>query len=146
MPEDTGSKQANSGQFKPGQSGNPAGRPAGSRSHATILAEKLMSEDIEDVVNAVVKAAKDGDMTACRLILERLVPARKDGPVNLTMPEMKTADDAAKALAASIESVARGELTPAEATAVSGLIENFRKALETSELEARITKLENHHG
>src|SRR2546429_7242885 len=35
-------------QFEPGQSGNPAGRPRGARNRATVLAEKLMQDDIEE--------------------------------------------------------------------------------------------------
>jgi Family of unknown function (DUF5681) len=34
-----------SGQWKPGQSGNPAGMPKGTRHRATMLAEKLTSRD-----------------------------------------------------------------------------------------------------
>jgi glutamate formiminotransferase len=43
----------------------------GTRHRATRLAEKLMADDAEAVVNAVVTAAKGGDMTATRLVLDR---------------------------------------------------------------------------
>jgi len=38
------------------------GRPQGSRNNATILLEKMMVDDGQDVLRAVVKAAKNGDM------------------------------------------------------------------------------------
>jgi hypothetical protein len=60
-----------SGQWKKGQSGNPAGMPKGTRHRATMLAEKLMEDDAENIVRAVVNAAKAGDPTAMRLCVER---------------------------------------------------------------------------
>jgi hypothetical protein len=58
------------GRFNPG---NP-GKPRGVRHRATALAEKLLSKDIEKVVEAVKTAAEAGDMVACKLILDRLAP------------------------------------------------------------------------
>ena len=60
--------------FTPGVSGNPAGMKPGTRHRATRLAEKLMTDDIGDVVKAVVSTAKEGDMTAARMILDRIAP------------------------------------------------------------------------
>src|SRR5260370_80064 len=73
-------------QFEPGQSGNPAGRPRGARNRATVLAEKLMQDDIEDVVRAVVDAAKERDMTAAKLVLERVAPRPKGRAVRPADP------------------------------------------------------------
>src|SRR6266404_5105931 len=64
-------------QFEPGQSGNPAGRPRSARNRATVLAEKLMQDDIEDVVRAVVDAAKERDMTAAKLVPRPADPGRE---------------------------------------------------------------------
>jgi hypothetical protein len=68
------------GRFVPGVSGNPAGKPPGARARATRLAEKLMAGDAEAVVNAVVTAAKGGDMTAARLVLDRIAPPCRGRP------------------------------------------------------------------
>jgi hypothetical protein len=46
--------------FKKGQSGNPAGPAKGTRLKITILAEQLMQDDVENVVAAVVDAARKG--------------------------------------------------------------------------------------
>ena len=42
--------------------GNPAGNPRGARHKATLLAERLMQDDVEKIVNAVLTAARNGDM------------------------------------------------------------------------------------
>ena len=54
--------------FPTGQSGNPKGKIPGTRHHITLLAERLMGDDIEAVVAKVVRAAKGGDIAAARLI------------------------------------------------------------------------------
>jgi hypothetical protein len=46
------------------------------------------------------------------------------------------------ALGAVVASLTSGDLTPEEATAVAALIELKRKAIETAELEARLSVLE----
>ena len=43
---------------------------------------------------------------------------------------------------AVLEAVAAGDLTPTEGAHVMGLVETYRRTLETSELEARMTALE----
>jgi Family of unknown function (DUF5681) len=128
--------------FRPGQSGNPAGKRKGTRHRITVLAEKLMADDTETVVHAVVAAAKGGDMTAARLILDRIAPPRRGSPVSFKLPAIKTAADVTKALSAVAASMATGDLTPEEANAVASVIEAKRKAVETQELESRIVVLE----
>jgi hypothetical protein len=46
--------------FKPGERGNPAGRPLGSRNRRTIAAEKLFDEEGEAVVKTAIGLAKEG--------------------------------------------------------------------------------------
>jgi Family of unknown function (DUF5681) len=131
-----------SGQWKKGQSGNPAGMPKGTRHRVTMLAEKLMEDDAEDIVRAVVNAAKAGDPTAMRLCIERLAPVRKGRPITFDLPEIETASDISKALGAIAKSMAAGELTPDEAGTVATVMEADRKAIETVELEERVRRLE----
>ena len=47
-------------------------------------------------------------------------------------------------MGAILNEVSLGNLTPLEAASVAGLMETFRKTLETTELEKRISALENH--
>lgn len=129
--------------FKPGQSGNPKGKPPGTRHQLTLLAEGLMSKDVAGVVRRVVKSAREGDMVAAKLILDRLSPVRKGRLIAITMPPIATASDVAVALSQIIASVAVGELTPDEAGTIASLIELKRKAIETVELESRLQEIES---
>jgi len=78
-----------------------------------------------------------------RLCLERIPPARKDAPVSFDLPKITTADDAAKASASVLSAAADGETTPIEGASVMGLIETYRRTLETTEFEARIFDFED---
>ena len=145
MVENAAVKQRRRGRgrpFQPGKSGNPRGKPPGTRHRVTLFAEKLMAEDVEGVVRKVIDAAKGGDMTAARLILDRIAPPRRGSPVSLKFPIIETTGDVTKALSAVVASMASGDLTPEEAAAVSSVIETKRKAIEQLELESRVIALE----
>lgn len=122
--------------------GNP-GRPKGARHKATLAVEKLLDGEAEGLTRKAVELALAGDTTALRLCMERIAPARKDAPVNFDLPPMKSAQDASQAAQAVLQAVSEGQLTPLEGTSVMGLVEGYRKALETTELEQRISALEN---
>jgi hypothetical protein len=149
MAENSGEKQPRRGPGRPfqkGRSGNPAGKPRGARHRITVLAETLLAKDAGNVVRVVVDAAKGGDMAACRLVLDRVLPPRKGRPVRFSLPPIATAADLVSALGAVLGGVAGGELTPDEAAAIGGLIEANRKALEIVELDARVAALERQRG
>ena len=86
--------------------------------------------------------ALGGDATALRLCLERIAPPRRDAPVTFDLPPMETARDAAKAAGAVLGAVADGDLTPTEGAHIMGLVETYRRTLETSDLEARLRYME----
>ena len=130
------------GTFGPGNCANPAGKPKGTRHRVTLMAEKLMDGAAEDVVNAVVSRAKDGDMVAAKLVLDRIAPVRKGRPVSLPLPPVETAAGVLAALGATVTAMADGDITPDEAATVAGILEVKRRAIETAELEARIAALE----
>src|SRR5215475_9848913 len=78
--ENTIRKQPPGRRFRPGVSGNPAGRPKGARNKSTLAAEALLDGEAEALTRKAVEMALGGDTVALRLCLERLVPPRKDRP------------------------------------------------------------------
>ena len=128
-------------QFKPGNPGGP-GRPQGSRNKATLLLDELAKGEAPTVLAKVVDAARDGDMRAAEIILARVWPVRKGRPVALDLPAMESAADVVRALSVVAAEMASGNITPEEAQAVAAVLEGKRRAVETVELEARITALE----
>jgi hypothetical protein len=129
------------GRFARGNSG----RPKGARHKATVAALALLDGEAEALTRKVIELALEGDVTALRLTLERIVSPRREAPVTFSLPSMTSAADASKAMAGVLEATARGDLTPGEAAAVAALVEQYRKTLELTELEARIVALEATH-
>ena len=119
-----------------------AGRPKGARNRTTMAVLDLLAGQAQALTQRAVEVALSGDTTALRLCLDRIAPPRKDSPVQFALPPMKTASDAARAAAAVLQAVSDGELTPLEAAQIMGLIDAFRRVLETTELEARVAALE----
>lgn len=128
--------------WKPGQSGNPAGRPKGSRNRVTLVALAAMAEGADAIARKIVDMAKEGDISAARLVIERLVPVAKERPIFLSLPDTSSANGVAQAQSAILQAVAAGDLLPGEAATLAGIVEARRKAVETLELEQRITALE----
>jgi hypothetical protein len=87
--------------------------------------------------------AKNGDPVALRLMVERILPPRKDRPIKFALPEsLITARDVSEALSGVIVQTAKGDLSPDEATNVTALLEAKRRAIETTELEKRLADIE----
>jgi Family of unknown function (DUF5681) len=116
--------------FKPGTSGNPKGRPKGSRSKSTLALEELLDGEAEAITRKIVEKAKEGDTAAMRFCLDRLLPPRRERPVEFDLPPIETAADAARAAAAVLEACAGGNLSPSEAARVMDLISTYVRMLE----------------
>lgn len=142
----TAKRKAPTTAFQPGTSGNPKGKPAGTRSKATQLLLALMEGDASAITKAVIDAAKGGDLMAAKIILDRLIPPAKERPVNLELPDTQTAEGVSAAQSAILQAVAGGDLLPGEASTLSAIVESKRRAIETENLSDRIAKLEQKHG
>lgn len=128
--------------FRKGSSGNPSGKPKGARNHATRVVLDLLDGEAEALTRKAVEKALQGDGAALRLCLERLAPPAKDRPISLALPPITTPDDMVKVMATVVTAMANADITPCEAAAVSGVVEAYRKAVETVEIERRLTALE----
>ncbi|HEV2508632.1 DUF5681 domain-containing protein [Bosea sp. (in: a-proteobacteria)] len=128
--------------FKPGQSGNPAGKPKGARHKVTLAIEALLEGEAEKLTKKAITLAMAGDITALRLCMDRLAPVRRDRPVTFDLPKIETADDLPKATQAIMEAVAGGELTPSEAAELGKLVDAHAKAIEVTDLHRRLAVLE----
>lgn len=124
--------------FQPGNSG----KPRGARHRVTRAVEALLEGEHEALTRKAIEKALEGDMTALRLCLDRIAPARKDSPVSVVLPSIKTATDTVEASAVLLDAVAAGEVTPDEAARVMVLLTAHKSIVETGDLETRIAALE----
>jgi hypothetical protein len=131
--------------WKPGQSGNPKGRPKGTGFAGQ--AREALAGRLPEILEAVVNAALNGDMQAARIILERTVPSIKPTELPIEGMALPAADATLTQQATDILAAAtRGEVAPAQAAQLIASIGQVGKLMETDELRARIERLEAAHG
>jgi hypothetical protein len=116
--------------FRPGKSGNPKGRPKGSKNKATLLAMSILDEEAENITRAIVQKAVSGDETAMRLCFERLVGKVKGRPVNLDLGDLQTGRALRIAHARISVALGKGVITPDEANALIPLLESAERCQE----------------
>jgi hypothetical protein len=130
--------------FEPGNKFGQ-GRPKGSRNKTTLVAQRLLEEYSEPIVRKCIVDALKGDGPSRRICMERILPAQRDACIGIKLPRAITAKDVDKAAERVLHSVATGRISPASGEAVARILELRRKAIETAELQTRITKLEEQH-
>ena|SRR6266568_3219675 len=131
-----------SGQFPKGRSGNPAGRPLGSRNHATLLMESLLEGQGERLTRKAIEMALAGDITAMRLCFERLIPPRKDRPIHLSLPSIENAQQIALAMTKVAAAIGEGEITPTEGEVLANIFVAHKSVVVAADLELRVDELE----
>jgi hypothetical protein len=132
--------------FLPGQSGNPAGRPRGSRNKKTIALEALVDGESEAVMQKMITLAKMGDDVAMRLCVERMMAPRRERPVPLQLPRVESDADARRASADVLEALAEGEITPKEAEHLLRAVAGAAVIMQSSEIAARLKWIEQRLG
>lgn len=128
--------------FEKGQSGNPAGRKRGT-SHADKL-RRAIENDLPDIIDAMVSAAKSGDTSASKLLLDRVIPNLKPVHQNVSVNGMegKTLSDQGAAIIAAMGS---GTIAPEQAQSMLAGIASLSKIIEIDDFDRRLTELEKHN-
>jgi hypothetical protein len=129
-------------QFQKGQSGNPAGRPRGSRNGASVLVHSLLENEAEDLARMTIEIAKRGDIAALRMCMDRIAPARKLDPGSCDLPPLDNPAAPVEAMARIADAVATGNLAPSEAIALVKVVEVYLQALAAKGFDERLTKVE----
>src|SRR5688572_25188637 len=126
------------GRFGPG---NP-GKPQGARRKLTLAMEEILARAALPMVERAVALAREGQIGALKLCLDRLSPPRKDSPVEFDLPVIDGAEDAQRASTFILAAVAGGDLTPAEGTAMMSLLVAHKGIVEAGDHERRLAALE----
>src|SRR5260221_5864735 len=108
------------GRFQPGCSGNPAGRPVGSRSAASILKEQLRGDQIDAAVQIIGNALAAGSEVTARFVIKQIDPKKRAALVAFEYPPRASVIERFQALFAA---AANREITPEEAQALSRVLE-----------------------
>jgi hypothetical protein len=128
--------------FQQGESGNPAGRPRGARNRRSLAAESMFDRDGPEIIRQLIDLAKEGDIAAIRLCVDRICPRPRDRPVSFELPHVSTAADTIAAMGAIMEAIGDGDLSPHEAAELTKVVTGLSHAIVTAELEQRLRGVE----
>lgn len=125
--------------WKPGQSGNPNGRPRGAS--AVHKLREAIGTGVEEIIKKLTEQAKGGDVGAARLLLDRVLPPIKasDEPVEIDIPENGSLTDKGNAV---LKAAAAGLIPVSHAASLMTAIGGLAKVAEVDELARRIAALE----
>lgn len=125
--------------YTKGSSGNPAGRPKGTTTSTKI--RKLIESQSNEIIDAVIESAKQGDMTAARILIDRICPTLKPQDMPVKLPGL--IGTLSEQGAAIIKAMSTGSLTPSEAQTLLTALTNQSKIIEIDELTKRVEALES---
>jgi hypothetical protein len=127
--------------FQPGNTFG-RGRPQGSRNKATIALQEMLDGHGDAITKKCALLALEGDPTALRLCMERLIPPKKDHAVKFKRRPTSTAAEVAAAMDAVLKDMAEAHLTPAEGQMIMSSLEGRLRIIQVVEHEARMADLE----
>ena len=131
------------GQFPKGISGNPTGRPKGSKDRRTAILRDLLEPHADALIKKAVALGKAGDVQALRLCLERLLPPLKAEITPVFVPALDSASGLANQGRVVLGAVASGALAPDSAVTLMQILTAQARIIEVDELERRIAAMES---
>jgi hypothetical protein len=134
-------KRTSKGQFKTGQSGNPSGRPPGSRNKTTLACEQLLDGKALQLTAKLAEMALEGNIQAIRMYLDRTVPPRRERCVHFELRPITGPEDLALQFQDLTAAVTQGEITPSDGEALSNILMNQAKTLQLVEIARRLPEI-----
>jgi hypothetical protein len=130
------------GRWRKGLSGNPSGRPAGSRNKSTILIEEMLDSRTKVLVCKAIERALNGDPMAMRLCLERMYPPLRERPIDVDLPSISDLGQAATAASAILKAAGQGRVTVEQAEGLTRIIAMQVSWSANDDIEQRVAALE----
>ena len=119
------------------------GRPKGSRNKASSVEQDLLDKYAPHLVGKCIeRALKNEDRSAMRICMDRILPARREASIRVSLPRIKTAQDLEKAAEKVTQAIGRGRIAPAEGEKMMNVFEIQSRIIEKSQYESRLKKLE----
>ena len=112
------------------------------QNRATLAAEQLLQGELDNICRRLIEEALEGNMQAIKLVLDRILPRRKNRSIELSLPKLHNSDDVLKAISIIVNAVGCGEISPCEGEAASRIIDTYMKAIEVHDYEKRLSQLE----
>lgn len=141
-PTEPKQRKAGTGRFEKGTSGNPTGRPHGSRNRSTVLMQALLDGESESLTRKAIERGLDGDPYALRICMARLLAPLRDRPIELSLAPIENIQQIPAAMSTVLEAVGKGIITPSEGEKVTQMLERQLNVLTIADLECRMEQAE----
>jgi len=123
--------------FKPGQSGNPNGRPK-DKTPATIL-RKSIADAMPEILAQLVEQAKAGDVAAAKVLIDRVCPPLKPQALPISLPVNGSLTEQGGEI---IRATMAGQIPPDIGSQLITALAAQSKIIEVDELTRRVEALE----
>jgi len=125
--------------FQPGQSGNPAGRPKGIPTKAQKF-RAAIEEHVPGIVQALVRQALAGDVSAASLLLSRALPPLR--PESQALSIQATATSLVERAEEITAATLAGEIPSSVGADLMGVLNGLARVTEIEDLAKRMDELE----
>lgn len=133
----TGKNRQSMAKFEKGKSGNPRGRPKASASQRKL--REAIHEEAPEIIKAMVAQAKGGDVTAARVLLDRVLPVIKPSDMAVALPLNGSLGGDGRAV---MTAIGKAELTPEQGAKLLAGIGSLARIVEIDEVVSRLEALE----
>ena len=123
--------------FKPGISGNPNGRPKDKTPGGKL--RKAIEAKADDILQSVINAAVNGDMAACKMLLDRITPTLKPQSQAIILPVKETLPEQGNEI---IKATMGGEIPPDLGSQLITALSNQGKLVDFQEMVERLARIE----
>lgn len=107
-----------------------------------MASEQLLEGEAEQLTRKAVAMAKQGNIHALRLCLERILPVRKERCISLELRPVTGPQDFPVHFQDITAAVAEGKITPGEGESISNILSSHARIMELVELDRRVAELE----
>lgn len=104
------------------------GRPKGARNRKHRALEQAARSAALPLLAKVIKAAENGDMTAAKIIFDRIWPKPRTAPIQCEIPKTETPADVRAAMLEVLQRVSRGEITSDDGAALVSMMRDILDA------------------
>ncbi len=106
------------------------------------MAMAILNDEAKEITSAIVSKAINGNETAMRLCLERLVGKAKGRPIELDLGDLLSAKGLLLAHSRIAKAIGDGSITPEEANMLLPFLESTSRSIQLNEYDQRLGNLE----
>jgi hypothetical protein len=90
----------------------------------------------------LITLAKDGDIAAIRMCIDRIFPRPRGRPLAFDLPPMTTTTDAVAAMGAVVQAIGDGDVSAEEGADLAKVVAGFSQTVATADMEQRLRHIE----